>query len=163
LLLVSTVSAMTLAGPRVIEAMAEDLPPLRPLAERTGTGAPARAVLLQGTLALAFVLTNSFDGVLTYAGFTLTLFALLAVGGVMVLRRRDPARDRSYRTWGYPWTPLFFVAFSLWTVVVVIRDRPMQAVGGAVTLGLAALLTWVVGDGDRAALSGPERDPDQGR
>jgi APA family basic amino acid/polyamine antiporter len=163
LLLVSTVSAMTLAGPRVIEAMAEDLPPLRPLAERTGTGAPARAVLLQGTLALAFVLTNSFDGVLTYAGFTLTLFALLAVGGVMVLRRRDPARDRSYRTWGYPWTPLFFVAFSLWTVVVVIRDRPMQAVGGAVTLGLAALLTWVVGDGDHAALSGPERDPDQGR
>ncbi|HPF61476.1 MAG: APC family permease [Gemmatimonadetes bacterium] len=150
LLLISTISAMTLAGPRVIEAMAEDLPPLRPLAERTGTGAPARAVLLQGALALAFVLTNSFDGVLTYAGFTLTLFSLLAVGGVMLLRHREPDLPRPYRTWGYPWTPLFFVAFSLWTVVVVMRDRPTQAVGGAVTLGLAALLTWVVGEGDGA-------------
>ena len=90
LLLVSTISAMTLAGPRVIEAMAEDLPPLRPLAERSGTGAPSRAVLLQSALALAFVLTDSFEGVLTYAGFTLTLFAMLAVVGVMVLRRTDP-------------------------------------------------------------------------
>lgn len=168
LLLVSTISAMTLAGPRVIEAMAEDLPPMRPLAERTSTGAPARAVLLQGALALGFVLTNSFEGVLTYAGFTLTLFSLLAVGGVMLLRRREPDLPRPYRTWGYPWTPLFFVAFSFWTVVVVVRDRPMQAVGGAVTLGLAALLTWVVGEADRlnpsvASSSGPANGGEQDR
>jgi APA family basic amino acid/polyamine antiporter len=144
LLLVSTISAMTLAGPRVIGVMAEDLPPLRPLAVRSGTGALSRAVLLQGALSLAFVLTNSFAGVLTYAGFTLTLFALLSVGGVMVLRWREPDMPRPYRTWGYPWTPLFFVGFSMWTVVVVLRDRPMEAVGGAVTLGVAALLTWLV-------------------
>ncbi|MES2124788.1 MAG: amino acid permease [Gemmatimonadota bacterium] len=144
LLLVSSISAMTLAGPRVIEAMAEDLPPLRPLAQRTATGSPARAVLLQGALALAFVLTDSFDGVLTYAGFTLTLFTFLAVIGVIVLRRREPDLPRPYRVWAYPWTPLFFAGFSLWTLLVVIRDRPMEAVGGAVTLGIAALLTWLV-------------------
>lgn len=146
LLLVSTVSAMTLAGPRVIEAMAEDLPALRPLAQRAATGAPARAVLLQGALALAFALTDSFDGVFTYAGFTLTLFAMLAVVGVIVLRRSEPDLPRPWRAWGYPWTPLFFAAFSLWTVIVVIRDRPMEAVGGAVTLGVGALLTWMVGE-----------------
>lgn len=144
LLLVSSISAMTLAGPRVIEAMAEDLPPLRPLAQRTATGSPARAVLLQGALALAFVLTDSFDGVLTYAGFTLTLFTFLAVIGVIVLRRREPDLPRPYHVWAYPWTPLFFAGFSLWTLLVVIRDRPMEAVGGAVTLGIAALLTWLV-------------------
>jgi APA family basic amino acid/polyamine antiporter len=146
LLLVSTVSAMTLAGPRVIEVMAEDIPPLRPLAERTATGAPGRAVLLQGALALAFVFTDSFERILTYAGFTLTVFAMLAVVGVLVLRRREPDLPRPWRTWGAPWTPLFFTAFSLWTVIVVIRDRPMEAVGGAVTLGGAALLTWLVGE-----------------
>lgn len=162
LLLVSTISAMTLAGPRVIGAMAEDLPPMRLLAERTSTGAPARAVLLQGALALGFVLTNSFEGVLTYAGFTLTLFSLFTVGGVWWLRVREPDLPRPYRTWGYPWTPLFFVGFSLWTVLEVVRDRPMQAVGGAVTLGLAALLTWVIGEGAspdamEPASSGPDR------
>ena len=142
--------------------MAEDLPPLRPLAERSGTGAPSRAVLLQSALALAFVLTDSFEGVLTYAGFTLTLFAMLAVVGVMVLRRTDPDLPRPYKTWGYPWTPLFFTAFSLWTVVVVIRDRPLEAVGGAVTLGVGALLTWLVGEqvaAPEACDSGSDRDP----
>jgi APA family basic amino acid/polyamine antiporter len=144
LLLVSTISAMTLAGPRVIEAMAGDFPPIRPLAHRTRGGSPRRAVLLQGALALAFVLTNSFVGVLTYAGFTLTLSTVLAVIGVIVLRRREPGLPRPYHVWGYPWTPLFFAGFSLWTLVIVIRDRPMEAVGGAVTLGVAALLTWMV-------------------
>ena len=153
LLLVSSISAMTLAGPRVIEAMAEDLPPLRPLAKRTAMGSPARAVLLQGALALAFVLTDSFDGVLTYAGFTLTLFTFLAVLGVIVLRRREPELPRPYRVWAYPWTPLFFAGFSLWSLLVVIRDRPMEAVGGAVTLGIAALLTWLVTE--RAATEPP--------
>lgn len=144
LLLVSTISAMTLAGPRVIEAMAVDLPPLRLLAERSASGAPARAVLLQSALALAFVLTDAFEAVLIYAGFALTLFSLLAVVGVLVLRHREPDLPRAYRTWGYPWTPLFFAGFSLWTLIVVARDRPIEAVGGAVTLGVAALLTWLV-------------------
>ncbi len=148
LLLVSTISGMTLAGPRVIEAMAEDLPPLRPLAQRSVTGSPRRAVLLQGGLALAFVLTDSFVGVLTYAGFTLTLFTLLAVMGVILLRRREASLPRPYHVWGYPWTPLFFAGFSLWTLIIVIRDKPLEAVGGAVTLGVAALLTWLVGERD---------------
>ena len=144
ILLVSTISAMTLAGPRVIESMAEDLPPLRPLAQRTATGSPSRAVLLQGALALAFVMTDSFVGVLTYAGFTLTLSTVLAVVGLIVLRRREPDLPRPYHVWGYPWTPLFFAAFGVWTLLIVIRDRPLEAVGGAVTLGVAALLTWLV-------------------
>jgi APA family basic amino acid/polyamine antiporter len=146
ILLVSTISAMTLAGPRVIEAMAADLPPLRPLAERSVTGSPRRAVLLQGALALAFVLTDSFVGVLTYAGFTLTLSTLLAVMGVILLRRREPSLPRPYHVWGYPWTPLFFAGFSMWTLIIVMRDKPLEAVGGAVTLGVAALLTWLVGE-----------------
>jgi APA family basic amino acid/polyamine antiporter len=144
ILLVSTISAMTLAGPRVIESMAEDLPPLRPLAQRTATGSPSRAVLLQGALALAFVMTDSFVGVLTYAGFTLTLSTVLAVVGVIVLRRREPDLPRPYHVWGYPWTPLFFAGFGVWTLLIVMRDRPLEAVGGAVTLGVAALFTWLV-------------------
>ena len=145
-LLISTISAMTLAGPRVIESMAENIAPLRPLAQRSASGSPRRAVLLQGALALAFVLTDSFEGVLTYAGFTLTLSTLLAVLGVILLRRREPELARPYRVWGYPWTPLFFAAFALWTLIIVIRDRPMEALGGAVTLGVAALLTWLVAE-----------------
>ena len=89
-------------------------------------------------------MTDSFVGVLTYAGFTLTLSTVLAVVGVIVLRRREPDLPRPYHVWGYPWTPLFFAGFGVWTLLIVMRDRPLEAVGGAVTLGVAALLTWLV-------------------
>ena len=42
LLLVSTISAMVLAGPRVLQVIGEDLPQLRALAARTAGGAPRR-------------------------------------------------------------------------------------------------------------------------
>jgi amino acid transporter len=87
---VSTISAMVMAGPRVLQVAGEDLPRLRPLAERTRGGAPLRAIMLQQLLAIVFVLPDSFEGVLSYAGFTLNLMALLTVAGVFVLRYTAP-------------------------------------------------------------------------
>ena len=48
------------------------------------------------------------------ATFILQLCAFLTVAGVMVLRWRQPDLARPYRTWGYPVTPLVFMAVSLW-------------------------------------------------
>ena len=139
LLLLSTISALTLAGPRVLQVIGEDIPSLRPLAVRTREGAPLRAVLVQQGLALAFVATGSFEGVLSYAGFTLTLFALLTVLGVIVLRHTEPDLIRPYKTWGYPFTPLLFILVSSVTLVVVLWERPLAAVGGLITV-LAGLI-----------------------
>jgi len=137
LLLISTISAMVLAGPRVMQVMGEDLPALRPFAERTAGGAPLRAVLLQQVLALLFVLTDSFEGVLSFAGFTLTLFAMLTVAGVFVLRFTAPDLPRPYRVTGYPLTPALFVAVSLVTLGVVIIERPLSALAGLITIAAA--------------------------
>jgi APA family basic amino acid/polyamine antiporter len=135
-LLLSTISAMTLAGPRVLAVLGEDLKAAGALAKRTRGGAPLRAILLQQGLALIFVLTGSFEGVLSFAGFTLTLFALLTVLGVIILRRRQPALPRPYRTWGYPLTPTFFVLVNTIVLAFVLRERPVEA---TVSLALVAL------------------------
>ena len=58
-LLVSTVSAMVLAGPRVLQVMGEDHPALRRLARTKPNGIPAVAVLAQAALTLAFIVTAS--------------------------------------------------------------------------------------------------------
>jgi len=75
------------------------------------------------------------DQIQQYAGFTLTLFATLAVSSVIVLRWRNPALPRPFRTWGYPLTPLFFVAVSAWTMIWALRGRPLESL-----LGLATVL-----------------------
>lgn len=140
LLLVSTISAMVLAGPRVLERIGEDLAILRPLAARNRRGAPTRAVLLQQGLALLLILTGSFEGVLSFAGFTLTLFAMLTVAGAMRLRRLEPDLPRPFRIPWYPLPPALFLSAGLVSLILLARERPLPVL---LACGLLAL-GWLI-------------------
>jgi len=61
LLLVSTASAMVMAGPRVLQAIGEDYPFFRHLSRTNRPRSPAAALGAQATLALFFVATAPFD------------------------------------------------------------------------------------------------------
>ena len=61
---------MTLAGPRVLQVVGEDFSLFRSLAKTNTDGLPARAVYVQSALAMAFILTGSFESILIFAGFT---------------------------------------------------------------------------------------------
>ena len=139
-LLVSTISAMVMAGPRVLQVAGEDLPGLHSLAVRTRAGSPLRAILLQQMLALGFVVTNSFEDVLSYAGFTLNLIALLTVSGVFVLRYTEPNLPRPYRVPGYPLTPAVFVLMNTVILVFVLNSRPGAGAAGLLTILAGAAL-----------------------
>jgi APA family basic amino acid/polyamine antiporter len=142
-LLLSTISAMVMAGPRVLQVAGEDLPGLWPLAVRTRGGTPLRAILLQLSLAIAFVVTDSFEGVLSFAGFTLILITILTVAGVFVLRHTAPDMPRPYRVWGYPLTPAAFVIVNSLILAFVLQARPVEAIGSLLTILTAALLAWL--------------------
>jgi APA family basic amino acid/polyamine antiporter len=133
-LLVATISGMVLAGSRVTQAVASALPRLGWIAARTGRGVPRNAVLVQAGLTAALLLTNSFERVMAYAGFTLNLMTLLTVVGLFRLRRREPDLPRPFRVWGYPVVPALFVLLSVWTLGFVLRERPAEALAGLVTL-----------------------------
>jgi APA family basic amino acid/polyamine antiporter len=139
LLLVSTVSAMIIAGPRVSKTMGEDLVALKFLAKISSKGIPVRAILLQSLITAGLILTASFEQVLTYAGFTLSLFSFLAVLGVFILRKRKLSTG-GYRTWGYPVTPIIFLALSLWTMIFLLKDQPRESMAGLATVTLGMVL-----------------------
>ena len=143
-LLVSTISSMIFAGPRIVQVMGEDLPALRFLARRSAAGVPVRAMLFQLGLTLLFVLESSFAQVVVYAGFVLNLFTFLTVLGLFVLRLRQPALPRPYRAWGYPFTPLLFLVLNGWTLWFIARDKPTETLYGLATL-VAGLLVYAIG------------------
>jgi len=138
LLLISTVSAMTIAGPRVLQVMGEDYHVLRRLAAQNADGIPTLAICVQGAIALGFVLTATFESILVFSGFTMGLNSLLTVFGVFVLRWRQPGLTGSYRTWFYPWPPVIFLGLTLWTIIYLIQLRAAEA-----GFGLALILTGV--------------------
>ncbi len=141
LALVSAVSAMVMAGPRVYAAMAADraLPPV--LAKHNARGVPVTAVVTQAVLASVFVMVGDPDTLIRFVGFTLAIFAALAVIAVFVLRTQGKAG--AYRTWGYPVTPVIFVLSSVWIAFAQIKAQPFEAaiIGGI--LGVGGVVYWL--------------------
>ena len=147
LLLVSTVSAMVLAGPRVLHVIGEDHHAFRWLAKRNAAGIPSVAILTQAALALLFIFSASFEAILVFSGFTLGLNSLLAVAGIFVLRRREPELNRPYRAWGYPVTPLVYLALTSWTLAYILIDRPTQGLIGLALIAAGLAFYRVAGRG----------------
>ena len=138
--ILASASAMTLAGPRVYYALGRDFTPFSFLAKTRSTGAPVAALIVQGIVTSIIVLSGRIDQIQQYAGFTLTLFSSLAVSCVIVLRIRRPEIERPFRAWGYPATPLVFLAVSAWVMYWALQGRPVESVLGLLTVLLGGLI-----------------------
>ncbi len=144
LVLVATISGFLLAGSRVTQAVGEGVSGLGWLGVRNSDGVPRRALGLQLALTALLIATASFEAVLAYAGIVLNLMNLLAVAGMMKLRRTAPDLARPFLTPLYPFTPLVFAALSCWMIAFVIWQRPsviLAALGTLVAGG--ALFRWL--------------------
>ncbi len=142
--LISAISAMTWAGPRVAATIGEDFVGLRVLAWRSRGGIPLLACGLQWVLVMILILTATFEDVLIYTQFALVACGLLTVVGVVVLRVREPGLARPFRCWGYPVTPGLFAAIGVFSLAYTAVERPKQAAWGAGTL-LAGMGAYFVG------------------
>lgn len=140
--LVSTISAMTWAGPRVTQVMGQDFAFFRRLARTSASGIPRRAMWLQTCWVLVLLLTSTFEQVLIYTQLILGLSSSLTVLGVFVLRRREPDLPRPYRTWGYPLTPLLFLAISLIAMGYTLTTYPYESLAGLVTVLVGWPIYW---------------------
>jgi basic amino acid/polyamine antiporter, APA family len=139
--LVSAISAMTWIGPRVTMVMGEDVPMLRMFARKTKNGVPAAAILCQLGFVNLLLITGSFKAILEYVQFSLTFCSFLTVLGVIVLRYTQPELPRPYRAWGYPVTPLIFLSVTLFMMLYLVVEQPVQSLAGAFTM-LTGLLVY---------------------
>lgn len=135
LLLISTVSAMVWAGPRVLMVIGEDFGLFRFLSVTKPNGVPARAILFQSAISLGFILTGSFEQVLVFAGFVLAVVTFLTVSSIFVLRWKQPDLPRPNKTWGYPITPIIFLVLVGWTLVFLIQNKPVESLAGLAIIG----------------------------
>ncbi len=138
--LMSVLSAMIMTGPRVYYAMAKDgifFELFSRLSKFNKT--PGFSIFLQAGIAILVVITASFDKLLLYIGFTLSLFAMLTVVGLLLIRIRQPGLVNGYKTFGYPVTPLLFILGNLWIIYFSIKSRPVTSLFGLGTIGLGVL------------------------
>lgn len=126
-----TAGIYTMSAPRIYYAMARDGVFFKKVAEvHPKYKAPTFAILSQTAWAILLILSGTFYELITYVAFTDWIFFALAGASVFLFRRRRPEAERPYKTLGYPLTPLFFVAVSLWFVLNTLVGAPVQALAG---------------------------------
>jgi len=133
---ISAISAMNgsmLTGARVPYAVARDGLAPEPLARLSGgASVPAISVVVQGVLSCVLALTGSFDQLTDAVVFASWLFYALNAGSVLMLRRREPDRERPFRVPGFPVVPVVFIGLAILLLVNTIWTTP-----GPSALGLA--------------------------
>jgi APA family basic amino acid/polyamine antiporter len=142
LLLFSTVSSLIITGPRVTQVMGEDYPAIRWFSHTSVFDTPARAIYIQAGIAIVYLITSTFEQMITYIGFTLNLMTLLTVLGMMLNRRNLPSDNASvYRVRPYPLLPVIFLTINTWILVYGLLYRPAESFAGIITAVLG-LLAW---------------------
>ena len=133
------IHANFMAGPRVPFAMARDgrffvfAKRIQPLFHT-----PSGALIFQGCVAILLVLTGTYQELYSFEMFAVWAFFALIALALIRLRRKEPNLPRSYRAWGYPWTPLGFgaaaaaISINLWLV------HPVRS-----SIGLAVILIGI--------------------
>ncbi len=153
------INANMLLGPRVSFAMGRDDVFFRPLGRvHVNYRTPAIAIVVQMLMSGGLVIGSAvlvstgegyedrtiFDLLTNYVIFSSSIFFMLTVLSVFVLRWKHPDWERPYRTWGYPVVPFVYVAFYGWFLVNVYKSEPTEAnIGlGLIALGLPIYYGW---------------------
>jgi APA family basic amino acid/polyamine antiporter len=102
---------------------------------------------LTGELARRTVLSlqggTTFDVLTNCVVVSASIFYMLSVLAVVVLRYRRPELRRRYRTWGYPVTPLVFVAVYVWFLTQIYASHPLESRAGLLCIALGVPVYWL--------------------
>jgi basic amino acid/polyamine antiporter, APA family len=106
--------------------------------------APTAAILLQGVLAAAFAVSNSYAALVRYAVFADWIYFALAGVALMVFRRTLPGAPRPNPTPLYPLTPLFFTLTGAGIVLNTFVADAKNALIGAfiIACGVPVFFLW---------------------
>jgi APA family basic amino acid/polyamine antiporter len=123
--LFSSLSAFIIIGPRVYYSMAREGYFFKFAARvHPKYQVPSAAIILQAVLAIIMVLSGTFDQILTYMGFSLGIFPLMAVAGVFKLRAQG---SNIQMLKGLPVHLVIYLIFSALILLLSYLERPVES------------------------------------
>jgi APA family basic amino acid/polyamine antiporter len=94
--------------------------------------------MFQIAASLVLLWTGSFEWILVYASVGLSLFSILAMSSIFVLRIRRPDMPRPFRTPFYPFTPILYLAQTIALMVAAFVSKPDVS-----TISLVSMLAGI--------------------
>jgi len=141
----ATVSAFVITGPRVYYAMARDglFPSIAGRISSKG-GVPVHAMIAQSVCAIIILFVTDFKNLYQYAAVGLSVFAMLFISTVYVLRWRKPEMVRPFRVPGYPVVPAIYIGVILFMTVYAFKQWriPSLCSLGSILAGIPVYYVW---------------------
>ncbi len=148
-------NAIMMIGTRILFAMGRDRLFWRRTAEVSVGGTPSVATLVTTAVALALIVTGTFQRLVAMASIFLAANYCVCCLALFVLRRSEPALARPYRAWAYPWSAAIVLAgAAAFLAGVFVGDTEN---------GIAAVVLVAVGVAGRAMIGRtPAREAAEG-
>jgi APA family basic amino acid/polyamine antiporter len=123
--LLSSISSLIILGPRIYYAMAREGYFFSFAANiHKKTGVPHWSILIQVLVAIIIAISGTFDEILTYMGFALGIFPIMAAYGIFILRKNKKSK---YVMPLYPVIPIFFILANVLILILGFSERPVES------------------------------------
>ena len=153
------INSNMLSGPRISFAMGRDDVFFRQLGRvHVNYRTPVTAILVQTLMSCFLVIasgvlvefvsgfqqTSIFEMLTNFVIFSASIFYMLSVLAVILLRRKHPDWERPYRTWGYPVVPVLYLGFYAWFLYEVFLEKQFESIMGLVLIaaGIPVYFGW---------------------
>ena len=151
-------NGLILAGARVSYAMAKDGLFFRSTGSLNKKGVPGSALVYQGIWVIVLILLrtrhvdaagmvtygNLYSDLLDYVVFSVLIFYVLTIAGILILRRKQPGAERPYKAFGYPFVPLLYIVAAAAIMFVLLLYKTQTTWPGLVIvlLGVPVYVLW---------------------
>lgn len=152
ILLLSTISAMLMAGPRLLAALGAQVGKLSFLSSQTSSGLPWLATVMMTSISLVFIWTGTFESIMAFSGGVMSLFTMLTTASVFILRFKQRANlqdeNNSSRTALftmpiYPVPAVIFLALNAYMLFFLALDRPLAFAASAALVAGGSIIYWL--------------------
>ncbi|MBI4551688.1 MAG: amino acid permease [Candidatus Latescibacteria bacterium] len=140
-----TINGGMLAVPRISYAMAKEglffkwLTYVHPVYKT-----PSRSIIAITVWGAIWTFLGDFQAIIDSFAYSMYTFYILTVIALFILRRKYPNVERPVKTWGYPITPIIFLAIATWYVGTVLIFKTWESLPGLIFLaaGLPMYFIW---------------------
>lgn len=123
-------NGLILAGARVYYVMAQEGLFFKKAGTLNKFGVPGFALMTQAVWASVLCLSGTYGDLLDYCTFASLLFYIVTIGGIFILRKREPDAERPYKAVAYPFLPLLYVIVAGAICVILLITKPQNTWSG---------------------------------
>lgn len=122
--LLSSISAYIIIGPRIYYSMAQNGHFFKLASYINKNKVPSKSILIQSALAIVYVVSGTFEQILTFLGISLSIFPIITVFIIFKLRH---TKDGLITFPGYPFTQIAFIFLSGLIFITAYINRPIES------------------------------------